>query len=82
MNAHLLVPGWTTTGKNEHKQGAWLPEQVVEYMMKAVAKNSFYIICPDDETTEEMDKQRILHATNDIIEDRVPLSRWHPSTEN
>lgn len=77
MSAHLLVPGWTTTGMNEHKQGAWLPEQVVEYMMKRIDRDSFYIICPDDETDEELDKQRILHAAEDIIEDRVPLSRWY-----
>jgi len=76
VNAHLLVPGWTTTGNNEHKQGAWLPEQVVEYMMEAIEKGSFYIICPDDETSEELDKQRILQAAEDIINDRVPLSRW------
>ena len=30
VSAHLLVPGWTTTGTNAHKPGAWLPEQVVE----------------------------------------------------
>ncbi len=76
VNAHLLVPGWTTTGTNEHKPGAWLPDQVVSYMMAAINRGSFYIICPDDETTEEMDKQRIIHAAEDITLDRPPLSRW------
>ena len=28
VSAHLLVPGWTTTGKREHQPGAWLPDQV------------------------------------------------------
>ncbi|MBX2881768.1 MAG: SDR family NAD(P)-dependent oxidoreductase [Granulosicoccus sp.] len=76
ITAHLLVPGWTTTGKNEHRTGAWLPDQVVGHMMAAIEKGSFYIICPDDETTEEEDKQRIQIAADDIIEDREPLSRW------
>jgi NAD(P)-dependent dehydrogenase (short-subunit alcohol dehydrogenase family) len=26
ITAHLLIPGWTTTGDAEHKPGAWLPE--------------------------------------------------------
>jgi NAD(P)-dependent dehydrogenase (short-subunit alcohol dehydrogenase family) len=25
VSAHLLIPGWTTTGKRDHKPGAWLP---------------------------------------------------------
>ena len=59
VSAHLLVPGWTTTGKAEHKPGAWRPEQVVETMIAAVAAGDFYIICPDGETTAEMDRKRI-----------------------
>ena len=53
VTSHLLVPGWTTTGKNEHKQGAWLPDQVVDYMIDAVDNRSFYIICPDDEVSND-----------------------------
>jgi len=77
VTAHLLVPGWTTTGTAEHKQGAWRPQQVIDYMMKAIAAGSFYIICPDDEVLETMDKERILLAATDITENRVPLSRWY-----
>lgn len=78
VTAHLLVPGWTTTGKAEHKPGAWLPEQVVDMLLTGIAENRFYIICPDNEVTAEMDKKRILWAAQDITEDRPPLSRWHP----
>lgn len=77
VTSHLLVPGWTTTGKNEHKQGAWLPVQVVNTMIEGIEKGSFYIICPDNEVTTEMDKRRIIWGAEDITQDRPPLSRWH-----
>jgi len=78
VTAHLLVPGWTTTGKREHKPGAWLPDQVIERMQAAMGNGDFYIICPDNEVTEEMDRKRILWGAGDITENRPPLSRWHP----
>jgi NAD(P)-dependent dehydrogenase (short-subunit alcohol dehydrogenase family) len=78
LTAHLLIPGWTTTGKREHKPGAWLPDQVIEYMLAALARGDFYIICPDDETTAEMDRKRILWSAGDLVENRPALSRWHP----
>jgi NAD(P)-dependent dehydrogenase (short-subunit alcohol dehydrogenase family) len=78
VTAHLLVPGWTTTGKKEHKPGAWLPEQVIDLMLAALERGDFYIVCPDDEVTLEMDKKRILWSAGDITENRPPLSRWHP----
>ena len=78
VSAHLLVPGWTTTGKREHKSGAWLPDQVIDVLLAALARGDFYIICPDDEVSAEMDRQRILWAAGDITENRPPLSRWHP----
>lgn len=78
LSTHLLVPGWTTTGKAEHKPGAWLPGRVVDMLLDGVAGDRFYIICPDDEVTAEMDTKRILWAAQDITENRPPLSRWHP----
>lgn len=78
VSAHLLVPGWTTTGNTDHKPGAWLPEQVVDMLLAGVAADQFYIICPDDEVSTDMDKKRILWAAEDITENRPPLSRWHP----
>ncbi len=78
VSAHLLVPGWTTTGDNEHKSGAWLPDQVADYMFKRLQDEDFYIICPDGETSSEMDKKRILWQARDMIDNRPALSRWHP----
>jgi len=78
VTAHLLIPGWTTTGTQEHKPGAWLPEQVVDAMLSGIARGDFYIICPDGEVTAEMDKKRIQWGAGDITENRPPLSRWHP----
>ncbi len=78
ISAHLLIPGWTTTGKRAHAPGAWLPDQVIDVMMTALERGDFYILCPDDETTPEMDRQRILWAAGDIIDNRPALSRWHP----
>ena len=78
VSAHLLIPGWTTTGEAEHRQGAWLPEQVIDFMEAAIARDSFFILCPDDETPNQTDHKRILWNAMDIIEDRPALSRWHP----
>ncbi len=77
VTSHLLVPGWTTTGKNPHKQGAWMPGQVVNTMIDAIDSGSFYIVCPDDEVTNDMDNRRIIWGAQDITHDRPPLSRWH-----
>jgi NAD(P)-dependent dehydrogenase (short-subunit alcohol dehydrogenase family) len=78
VSAHLLVPGWTTTGKRAHQPGAWLPDQVIDFLLAALDRGDFYIVCPDDEVTPEMDRKRILWAAGDIAENRPPLSRWHP----
>jgi len=78
LSAHLLVPGWTSTGKNEHKPGAWHASQVVESLLEALSRGDFYIICPDNEVSPAMDRKRILWAAGDITENRPPLSRWHP----
>ena len=78
VTAHLLVPGMTTTAGREHKPGAWWPDQVVDFMLDALARGDFYIICPDGEVTPEMDRKRVLWAAGDLTENRPALSRWHP----
>jgi len=78
VQAHLLVPGWTTTGDREHRPGAWLPEQVADFLLAAIDRGEFYVICPDDETTWEMDRKRILWGAMDLTSLRPALSRWHP----
>jgi hypothetical protein len=78
ISAHLLIPGWTTTGEAMHKPGAWLPEQVVGFMEQALGRDAFFILCPDEETTPDIDHHRILWNAYDIIAGRPALSRWHP----
>ncbi len=78
VSAHLLVPGWTTTGDAAHRPGAWLPEQVVAELADGLARDAFWIICPDDETTPEMDRKRIVWNALDPVLGRPALSRWHP----
>ena len=81
-SVYLLVPGWTYTGLTkamgvkEKPKGAWWPEQVAEYLEAKMAKDQFYVICPDNDVSEEMDKKRILWTTGDIVEGRPPMSRW------
>jgi len=77
VTAHLLIPGWTTTGDAEHRPGAWLPEQAVDFMSDAIERNAFFILCPDGETTPEIDHKRIYWNAMDIILGRPALSRWH-----
>jgi NAD(P)-dependent dehydrogenase (short-subunit alcohol dehydrogenase family) len=81
VSAHLLIPGWTTTGDAAHRPGAWLPGQVVGFMIEGLANGDFYILCPDDDVTTEMDHKRIIWAAQDITQNRPPLSRWHPGFE-
>lgn len=58
--------------------GAWTSDQVVDYMLTGIAKGDFYIVCPDNDVSPELDKKRIQWAAGDLIENRPPLSRWHP----
>jgi hypothetical protein len=58
--------------------GAWMPSQVVEFMVKELDKGRFYIICPDNDVDRETDNLRMTWTMQDITEDRPPLSRWHP----
>jgi NAD(P)-dependent dehydrogenase (short-subunit alcohol dehydrogenase family) len=58
--------------------GAWTSEQVVDFLLVAIAKGDFYVLCPDNEVSAETDRKRIAWAAGDLIEGRPPLSRWHP----
>ena len=58
--------------------GAWMPSQVVEFMIQEIDKGRFYVICPDNEVDRETDNLRMTWAIQDITQDRPPLSRWHP----
>jgi len=84
IGVHLLIPGWTYTGLSgaqpgsvEGKpQGAWSGEQVVDYLEKKIGEGQFYVICPDNDVTEETDKKRMLWSIGDAVQGRPPLSRW------
>jgi len=82
VTAHLLIPGWTTTGEAAHRPGAWRAEQVVDYMDEAIADDRFFILCPDDDTPNTTDHKRIMWNALDIIENRPALSRWHPDYQD
>jgi NAD(P)-dependent dehydrogenase (short-subunit alcohol dehydrogenase family) len=81
VTAHLLVPGSTFTGMTSSKTkppGAWMPDQVIDFLLIGLEAGVFYIICPDNDVTREVDNRRILWAAGDIVHNRPPLSRWHP----
>lgn len=83
VTAHLLVPGSTFTGMTarrggEKPAGAWWPEQVADFMLDRMAAGDFYILCPDNDVTREMDNARMTWAMQDLIQNRPPLSRWRP----
>ncbi|CQQ27905.1 TPA: SDR family NAD(P)-dependent oxidoreductase [Yersinia enterocolitica] len=87
VTAHLLVPGFTWTDmnfpgmqadKDEKPAEAWTADQVIEHFIEHYEKGDFYIICPDNAVSPEMDAKRIAWASQDILENRPALSRWHP----
>lgn len=83
ISAHLLIPGFVFTeltahGRTEKPAGAWTPEQTVDFMMERLEASDFYILCPDNDVPRSLDERRILWAAGDLVENRPPLSRWHP----
>ena len=81
--AHLLIPGFVFTDltrrdRTEKPAGAWTPDQTADFMMERLAAGDFYILCPDNDVPRAVDERRILWAAGDIVENRPPLSRWHP----
>ncbi|MET4664580.1 SDR family NAD(P)-dependent oxidoreductase [Sphingomonas sp. PvP056] len=83
VTAHLLIPGYTFTGMTaantpDKPDAAWSAEQVVAFMLEGIGAGDFYLLCPDNETTPEQDRKRILWAAADVAENRPALSRWHP----
>jgi NAD(P)-dependent dehydrogenase (short-subunit alcohol dehydrogenase family) len=58
--------------------GAWMPSQVVDFMIEQVDAGRFYVVCPDNDVDRPTDNLRMTWAMQDVTEDRPPLSRWHP----
>lgn len=81
---HLCLPGWTYTGQEGGgpapsttiKARQWTPEQVADYLKGKVDSGHFWVICPDNEVTEDMDKRRMMWTIGDAVHNRLPLSRW------
>ncbi|GGD39330.1 SDR family NAD(P)-dependent oxidoreductase [Sinisalibacter lacisalsi] len=83
VEARLFIPGFvftplTAMGRTEKPASAWTPEEVVDYLFASLERDDFYILCPDNEVDRATDEKRIAWAAGDIIENRPPLSRWHP----
>ncbi|MEM7218969.1 MAG: SDR family NAD(P)-dependent oxidoreductase [Pseudomonadota bacterium] len=83
LTAHLLIPGFTYTGLMrrhipEKPPGAWLPEQVADFLLEALENGDFYVLCPDNDVPNELDHRRLQWNTTDIVANRPALSRWHP----
>jgi NAD(P)-dependent dehydrogenase (short-subunit alcohol dehydrogenase family) len=58
-------------------RGAWPASKVVDLMVDSVTAGApFYIICPDHETSTELDNARMQWQSDDVVFRRVPLSRW------
>ena len=81
--AHLLIPGFVFTplaagGRTEKPAGAWTPDETVDFLVESLGRGDFYILCPDNDIDRATDEKRIAWAAGDIIENRPPLSRWHP----
>lgn len=63
LSVHLLVPGWTWTGMTGHRpggaagekpDGAWWPEQVVDYLEQKIGEGQFWVLCPDNDVSEKI----------------------------
>ncbi|MAC80642.1 MAG: short-chain dehydrogenase [Rhodobacteraceae bacterium] len=83
VEARLFIPGFVFTplaagGRSEKPAGAWTPEQTVDFLFQSIAAGDFYILCPDNDVDRETDEKRIFWAAGDLVENRPPLSRWHP----
>lgn len=68
----------TSRGQSEKPPGAWTPDQVVDMLLAGMSQGDFYILCPDNDVTRDIDNRRITWAAQDITENRLALSRWHP----
>jgi hypothetical protein len=68
----------TRPGETEKPPAAWTGDQVVQFMLGAMGRGEFYILCPDNAVTREMDNRRMRWAMDDLIKNRPALSRWHP----
>lgn len=89
-SVHLLVPGSTFTGLSgggpdsakEKPSGSWWPSQVAEYLEQKMSEGKFYVLCPDGDVTEDLDRRRMLWAVGDLVYQRPALSRWREESKD
>lgn len=60
----------------EKPEGAWWPEQVAGFLEEKMGEDVFYVICPDNDVSQEKDRKRMLWSVGDAVHQRPPLSRW------
>ncbi|KAF7890937.1 uncharacterized protein EAF01_010746 [Botrytis porri] len=63
-------------GLEKKPKGAWSADQMTEYLQEKMGEGKFYIICPDGDVSEEMDRKRMAWGAGDVVQGRLPLSRW------
>ncbi len=84
ITAHLLIPGFVYTGLTRARgvtdkpDAAWTPDETVAFMIEALGRGDFYILCPDNDVSRATDEKRIRWAADDIVLNRPALSRWDP----
>ena len=83
LSAHLFIPGFVFTeltrpGETQKPDGAWTADQTADFLINSIEQGDFYILCPDNDVPRALDELRIAWAAGDIVENRPPLSRWHP----
>ena len=83
ITAHLFVPGFTYTNLTarhfpEKPAAAWSSAQTVDYFIARMTAGDFYVLCPDNDVSADLDRRRAAWSVGDIIENRPALSRWHP----
>jgi short-subunit dehydrogenase len=85
VSVHLLIPGYTYTGmtrgtSTSKPDAAWSADQVASYMFAKIEQKQFYILCPDNSVTNEIDNKRMAWNLRDITDGRPALSRWREET--
>ncbi|KAL9114038.1 MAG: hypothetical protein Q9227_001810 [Pyrenula ochraceoflavens] len=62
--------------RGKKPEGAWMPSQVAEYAERMMGEGRFYIVCPDNDVSRELDQARMVWGVGDVVEGRPALSRW------
>ena len=83
LKSSLLIPAFVYTPMisafiSEKPDFAATAEETIDYFFKALKRDEFYVLCPDNETNRKIDEKRIQWSVDDIIKSRPAMSRWHP----